>query len=187
MPRTNIARRSVMVAAGTGTLAALGGVFYGSKSAKAVDIGVTQLSIEDQTLSSAGAPDSIMLAIDGDYRVDSNVAPDELRIRPVCEVDGSVMGAHEFPTQAWALDGKDASDTFAFSVDLLALSALRDAFPGSEGESNSRTIKVTLEAEVVAGADVIGTAQAAETFVLELTHEAASAKLGISATGSVGE
>ena len=187
MARSNIARRKVVLALGTGSIALLSGTYLATDDAKALELGVTSLDIPEQTIASPDAPGSIPLGIEGDYRVESNVAPDELRITPIVGVQGSVMGPHEYPPMAYSIDSKSATDTFGFEVDLLALSALRDVFPETAGESASRTLDVSLQAVVVSGGDVIGEAAVEETFPLVIEHEAASAEVSIRAEGFVGE
>jgi len=178
-------RRRVIATAGTGTLVALAGVFYGSQRTQALDVGVTQLAIDDQTVSTPDAPSELLLEISGDYKVNANVVPDELRLIPRAEVDGSVMGYHEFAKESIALDSKDATDTFALEVNLLALSSLRDIFPESEGETASRTINVELLAAVYKDSSQIGTAEVRKSFELTLKHETANAKIAIDASGVI--
>jgi len=179
-------RRQFVASAGTTALAATAGVFYGTAPARAVKIDVQQMQIDDQHLSSPDAPDTLPLRVSGDYQIEANVAPDELRLNPTVAVASSQTDGHEYPTVAESLAGSDASGTFEFTVDLKALYGLRDSFPQTEGESADYQLTLTLGADVTGpGGDVIGSAEVSDGFVLTLTHEEASADVGLSATAEL--
>jgi len=179
-------RRQFVASAGTATLAATAGVFCGVQPTQAVSLDVHELQIDDQALSSTDAPDALPLEISGEYTIDANVAPDELRLQPAVVADASDIGAHEYPTQAQSLDGPTASGEFAFTVDLLALYALRDGFPSTAGESSEYTLTLTLGAAVTGpGGNKIGSAEVSDGFVLTLTHTQAQASIGLSVTATL--
>jgi len=172
-------RRQFVLSASTATLAATAGVFY-ADPARAVDLQVRELTVDDQTWSGTDAPSELPLRVSGEYRIDANVQPDELRLKPTVAVAGSSMGPHEYPTIAETLGGQEASGQFEFTLNLLALYGLREGFSSTEGESRDYDLTLTLSADVTGPkGDVIGSVEVSDGFSLALTHDAASATVGL--------
>ncbi len=184
MAPTNRTRRRVLTASGS-VLLATAGVYYGSHTAKAVDVSVQELTIEDQTASSPTAPERLALTITGDWRVAANVVPDTLTLIPRARVPSSPNGWSEFDSWQTELQSKDASGTFEFERNLLTVLALRDLFPADAGASESRTVEAELQAIVSDGEQRIGEATVTESFELTAEHVEAMAEIGIEASGDV--
>ncbi len=184
-PTNERTRRQVLATAGTGTLVALAGVYYGSRDAQAVDVSVQELTIEDQTASSPTAPERLALTITGDWRVAANVVPDTLTLIPRARVPSSPNGWSEFDPWSAELESKDASGTFTLERNLMTVLALRDLFPADAGQAASRTVEVELLAVVSDGEQRIGTATVTESFELTAEHVEAMAEIGIEARGDV--
>jgi hypothetical protein len=184
MPAPKYSRRRFGIAAGS-ALAATAGLYGFSRRAGAVDVGVNSLTIDDQTLESATAPEALLLTISGDYAVDANVVPERLKIIPQAQVVGSAMNPVEFEHYETQLDSKSATGTFDLERNLMQLMDLRDLFPATEGETVSRDVTVFLLAAVYGADGQIGTAETQATFTLTLTHAEASAQVGIEAVGNV--
>jgi len=180
-------RRTVLVSSGTTALAALAGVGYlAAAPARAVEIDVQELHVADQSWSGPDAPEELPMRVSGEYTIEANVQPDELRLKPTVAVDSGGMGPHEYPTVAQTLDGQTASGEFAFTVDLLALFALREGFPDTAGESTEYNLTLTLGADVTGPqGNKIGSAEVSDGFTLTLTHEQAQASIGLSATAEL--
>lgn len=186
MPAPTPTRRQFGVSFASAALAATAGVFYGSRDARAVDVDVQDLTIEQQHVASPETPTAINLVIDGEWAVDSNVIPDELVVIPSAQVADSVMGMHEFESvRIESIESRQASGEFTATLDLRALQALRDVFPETEGESITKQIKVELLVGARKNGEQIGSAQAVQTFALELQHAPNSADVGFDAVGTV--
>jgi hypothetical protein len=186
MAPNHLTRRTVVVSASTGLLAATAGVFYGSHSASALDVSVQDFEIAEQTKSSATAPELLPLEITGEYVVESNVAPDHLKIIPRVQVKSSPHGWHEYDAVEFELGEQSITGEFAVTLELMELMALRDVFPQAEGEEETRQLRAELLAAVYDGESQIGTAEAKASFPLVLRHEEAQAMVGLEATGELG-
>lgn len=186
MPAQKPTRRQFGVSAVATALLATAGIAYGSRDARAVDVGVQDLHIEKQTASAPDAPTEILLVIDGDWQIDSNVVPDKVIVIPRAQVVESAMGMHEYQKlEISSIDAKQASGEFQTKLNLRALQALRDAFPSTEGQTVSKDITVELLVGARKDGTQIGSAQAVKTFTLELQHAPNSADVGFAAVGNV--
>ena len=174
-----------MLAVSGSALAATAGLYGFSRRASAVDVTVQQLQVDDQTLGSPVAPSELQLSISGDYAVDANVEPDSLKLIPQAEVVSSPHGLHKFDAYETELQSRETTGTFDLARNLMAVYALRDLFPATEGKTASRDVRLRLLAAVYADNKQIGTAETQAAFTLTLEHVAASANVGLQAVGDV--
>ena len=175
-------RRQFVLSATTSSALAVAGVYGLSRRGQAVSVDVQSLDVKDQQLSRTDAPETLPLRVTGEYTIDANVTPSKIQIRPSVNVVDSSMAAHEYSTVEQSLGSDVLSGEFDFEVNLLALYSLREAFPATEGESSDFELELRLQAIVIGpGGAEIGSAEVSDGFRLRLTHESATASIGISA------